>query len=71
MVKLCWKKLDRKAKKVNFLINQVDKDMSKKATMETVEDLQKEIEKLQSRLDQISMNIVSQRDVERQHFDCK
>ena len=39
--------------------------MSKKATMETVEDLQKEIEKLQSRLDQISMNIVSQRDVER------
>lgn len=51
MVKLCWKKLDRKAKKVNFLINQVDKDMSKKATMETVEDLQKEIEKLQSRLD--------------------
>ena len=38
-VRLCWKKLDNKAKKVNFLVSQSDKDMSKKATLETVEDL--------------------------------
>lgn len=45
--------------------------MNKKATQETIEDLSREIEGLMSKLDQISMNIVSQRDVEGQHFERK
>lgn len=45
-VRLCWKKLDTKAKKVNFLVSQNDKDLSKKATLETVEDLAQQIERL-------------------------
>lgn len=38
-VELCWTKLDKKAKKVNFLISQPEIDYNKKATQETVEDL--------------------------------
>ena len=70
-VTLCWEKLDRKAKKINFLVIQPEKDLNKKATQETIEDLSREIEGLMSKLDQISMNIVSQRDVESQHFERK
>ncbi len=47
-VRLCWKKMDNKAKKVNFLVSQFSKDMSKKATLETVEDLAVQIERLQT-----------------------
>ena len=50
-VTLCWQKLDRKAKKINFLVSQNQKDMNKKATQETIDDLQRTIEELQSKLD--------------------
>lgn len=69
-VELCWTKLDKKSKKVNFLVTQNSVDLSKKATMETVDDLIKSIGDLQTQLDQISLNIVSQRDVESEHFEC-
>lgn len=51
--------MDKKAKKINFMVSQPEKDTRKKATLETVEDLQAQIERLQVKLDQISMNIVS------------
>lgn len=70
-VELCWVKLDRKAKKINFLVSQPEIDYNKKATQETIDDLTNQIASLQSKLDQISMNIVSQRDIEKEHFECK
>lgn len=70
-VELCWSKADRKAKKVNFLVIQPSKDLSAKATLQTVDDLTDQIQSLQSKLDQISMNIVSQREVEGEHFESK
>ena len=45
-VELCWAKTDKKSKKVNFLVTQNSVDLSKKATMETVEDLIKSISDL-------------------------
>merc|ERR1712147_518915 len=65
----CWQKADRKAKKVNFLVTQPNKDFNAKATMSTIDDLSNEIQNLQTKLDQISLNIVSQREIEREHFE--
>ena len=38
-VNLCWSKIDRKAKKINFIISQPEKQMDAKATTDTVEGL--------------------------------
>lgn len=45
-VELCWIKLDRKAKKINFLVSQPEVDYNKKATQETIEDLTNQIASL-------------------------
>ena len=45
-VELCWDKLDRKAKKVTFLIQQKERKVEAKATVDTVEGLQKRVEDL-------------------------
>ena len=36
---ICWQKLDRKSKKVNFLISQANQHLEDKATAETMEDV--------------------------------
>ena len=43
---MCWQKSDRKAKKVTFLIQQRENQVEAKATVDTVEGLQKRIEDL-------------------------
>ena len=70
-VELCWTKLDRKAKKINFLVLQNANQIDAKATTDTVEGLQSKIESLQNQLDQISNNIVSQREIEKEHYERK
>ena len=42
-IELCWQKLDRKSKKVNFVINQ-DKSKSNKATPGSIEEIGSQIE---------------------------
>ena len=46
-VELCWQKLDRKPKRVNFLVSDPHQDVDVKATTDTVEGLQVKIEDLQ------------------------
>ena len=70
-VELCWQKLDRKGKVVNFMVFDPQADLDVKATADTVEGLQSKIEGLQNILDLIQLNIVSQRDIEKEHFDRK
>ena len=36
---VCWQKLDRKSKKVNFIINQHGANFADKATVSTIEDI--------------------------------
>ena len=38
-VEMCWTKLDRKAKKVTFLVQQKENQVEAKATVDTVEGL--------------------------------
>lgn len=70
-MKVCWRKLDRKSKKVNFMISQQNEHLDEKAGVNNIEELTEEIEHLQYKLDQISMNIVSQIETEKVHFECK
>ena len=45
-IQICWQKLDSKSKKVNFLINQSMSALDDKAGVDTVENLQEQIESL-------------------------
>ena len=45
-VELCWQKLDRKSKKVNFVISQRTVISQEKATASTIEEVGAEIEGL-------------------------
>ena len=65
---ICWQKLDRKSKKVNFLISQGKSSLEGKATADTIEDVGEQIEALQFKLDSISQNIVTQLETEKLHF---
>lgn len=69
--KVCWRKLDRKSKKVNFMITQQNEHLDEKAGVHNIQELTEEIEHLQYKLDQISMNIVSQIETEKVHFERK
>lgn len=68
---ICWEKTDRKSKKVNFLLTQSSSKLQEKATADTIEDIAEKIENLHFKLDEISMNIVSQVESEAVHFECK
>ena len=65
---ICWKKLDRKSKKVSFIISQGKSSLEGKATADTIEDVGEQIEALQFKLDSISQNIVTQLETEKLHF---
>ena len=68
---VCWQKTDRKSKKVNFVIAQMNEHFGDKATADTIEEVGNQIETLQFKLDEISMNIAAQVEVEKVHFECK
>ena len=68
---ICWVKVDQKSKKLNFMINQSMSNLDQKASVDTIENLNEQIESLQLKLDRISLNIQAQSDVEREHFECK
>ena len=70
-VDICWQKLDRKSKKVNFLISHGNAQLDEKADASTIEAVSENIEALQFKLDEISMNIVSQVETEKVHFERK
>ena len=67
----CWTKLDRKSKKVNFLIQQETLALEEKASADSVEGIIERIDGLTIKLDTIQNNIVSQAEVEKSHFECK
>jgi len=45
-IQICWQKTDNKSKKVNFMINQSMAQLEEKAGVDTVENLQEQIESL-------------------------
>ena len=63
-VELCWRKLDHKTKKLNFMVTQTDDHLDKKAGRETVDDIKDQLEELETKLDQISQNIQANYEVE-------
>ena len=70
-VRLCWRKLDRKSKKLNFSFQVSDKSMNNVAGQETLDVLNQELSNIQERLDSISRNLYLQQDMDKQHADCK
>ena len=45
-MRICWRKLDRKSKKVNFLISQQNEHLDEKAGAHNIDELIDEIESL-------------------------
>ena len=68
---LCWRKLDRKSKKLNFAFTVSDMNSNSLAGQDTLDTLNQELAVIQERLDQISRNVYLQQDMDKQHFDRK
>eukprot|EP00347_Sterkiella_histriomuscorum_P021012 403335602 len=68
-INLCWQKLDRKSKKLTFNFKVTNIDSNVKANTETLSLLQTTIEKMQTKLDQISRNVYMQSEVDKEHSD--
>ena len=68
---ICWTKLDRKYKKVNFFIQTEKQALDDKASADTVEGVIDKIDNLAMKLDQISQNVAVQIEVEKSHFLSK
>ena len=70
-INLCWKKLDRKSKKLSFNIAVIDQASNSIASTDTLDLLKQDFQGLQDKLDSMSRNVYIQQDIEKQHFDCK
>ena len=70
-VRMCWRKLDRKSKKLNFSFQVADKSMNNVAGQDTLDVLNQELSNIQERLDSISRNLYLQQDMDKQHADRK
>jgi len=70
-VRMCWKKLDRKSKKLNFNFQVSDMNSNQLAGQDTLEVLNMELAQIQERLDSISRNVYLQQDMDKEHFECK
>lgn len=68
---MCWRKLDRKSKKLNFSFQINDKSMNNLAGQDTLDVLNQELSNIQERLDSISRNLYLQQDMDKQHFERK
>ena len=67
--KLCFRKLDLKTKKVTFHATIVSHTSEDTASLQTVDLIVKDLEKLQQRIDTISMNVQLQQEVDKDHAD--
>ena len=56
-LRLCWKKLDRKSKKLSFNFRVKDLNSNELAGQDTLESLNQELAVIQERLDSISRNV--------------
>ncbi len=54
---LCWKKLDRKSKKLSFNFQISDTTFTTGADKNTLESLQRELKTLQDKLESVSRNV--------------
>ena len=54
---LCWRKLDRKSKKLNFAFTMADMNSNSLAGQDTIDTLNQELALIQERLDSISRNV--------------
>jgi hypothetical protein len=70
-VQLCWRKLDRKSKKLSFSFKVTDMNSNALAGQDTLDSLNQELGFIQERLDNISRNVYLQQEMDRQHFDRK
>lgn len=70
-VLLCWRRLDRQIKKVNFNFFVIDPNAQSIAGTDTVQYLSTEIYKAHQIADKVSRNIYLKQDIDKQHFDSK
>jgi hypothetical protein len=56
-VRMCWRKLDRKSKKLNFSFQISDRSANNLAGQDTIDVLNQELSNIQERLDSISRNL--------------
>ena len=68
-IDLCWKKTDRKSKKLDFSFKRNTAHSSEAADTDTLDSLNEDLKLLQNELEEISRNIQKQKDIEEEHFN--
>ena len=68
-IDLCWKKTDRKSKKLDFSFKRNSAHSSEAADADTLDSLSEDLKLLQGELEEISRNIQKQKDIEEEHFN--
>ena len=68
-IRLCWQKKDRKSKKLDFSIRRTTKLYHEEADSKTLDSLNEDLRLLQSEIEEISHNIVKQKDLENEHYN--
>mmetsp|Transcript_6518 Transcript_6518/g.4646 ORF Transcript_6518/g.4646 Transcript_6518/m.4646 type:complete len:154 (+) Transcript_6518:20-481(+) len=64
LIDLCWEKLDRKSKKLNFLVTSKQVTLENQVGSDTIEEVEQQLGDITRKLDQMSMNINVQKEVE-------
>ena len=67
-IHVCWKKTDRKTKKLDFSFTRTTKFTHEKADKGTLDSLADDLKVLQTEIEAISRSIQKQKDVEEEHF---
>ena len=68
-IDLCWKKKDRKSKKLDFSFKRNLGHSKDQADTNTLDSLTEDLQLLQGELEDISRNIQKQKDLEEEHFN--
>ena len=74
-MEFCWEvtggRTKRGAKKISFVITPVSAEWDEKAGDEQIDEVIMGLEALTHKIDKISMNIVTEGEVEKEHLECK
>ena len=69
MIRACFRKLDKKTKKLNFNVKFVDIKKKNLPTKTNLEKIGREVKGLYESMEEVSRYIYIQQDIEREHFE--
>ena len=67
-IQFCWKKTDRKTKKLDFSFTRTNKMAAEAADKNTLDSLSEDLKIIETEVETLSRNIMKQKNLETEHF---